>query len=138
MNKLELEASLKDDIRAGDETPTLSLHVARMPRFMPSASVLVVAQHLQVARQRRRKERVILLRLEQWQPSKCYPLAGVNLCGRPFRALLSVCCCRCRQDTAAVACRRQINKATRKTTTSARRRPTRTLHPPPPLSSQAI
>ena len=110
MNKLELEATLKDDIRAGDETPTLSLYVARMPRFMPLASASVVAQHLQVARQRRRKERVILLRLEQWQPSKCYPLAGVNLRGRPFRAPLSVCCCRCRQDTAAVARRRQIDK----------------------------
>ena len=110
MNGLELEANLRDDIHAGDETPTLSLHIVRMPQFTPLASALVVAQHLQVARQRRCKERVISLRLEQWQPSKCHPLAGVNLLGRPFRAPSLICCCCCCQDTTAVARRRQIDK----------------------------
>jgi len=46
MNELELEATLRDDIRAGDETLTLSLHIVRMPRFTPSASASVVVQHL--------------------------------------------------------------------------------------------
>ena len=44
MNELELEATSKDFIRAGDTTPTLSLHVMRMPRFTPTYKYLSVPE----------------------------------------------------------------------------------------------
>ncbi len=60
LNKLKLEATSNNDIRDGDKT---------LDAIFAEDALMVVAQHRQVARQCHHKEEVILLWLEQWQPS---------------------------------------------------------------------
>ncbi len=70
MKKIELEATRKMIFVPETRPSTLSLL-----RISPLA--LVVAQHWQAARQQRRKKgMVILMQLEQWQPSLLSTMAS--------------------------------------------------------------